>query len=349
MPVLHIRAIELPFGTTLRDLWVVDGRLTTVPVADAATLPGRLVSPGLVDAHAHLSLDMSDGAVQWDDRAELARANAAAQLAAGVTVVRDAGLIPGGRIDHIAAPDVISCGALLCTPGRYRTELATAVEPADLVQYVRDVVDGGATWVKLIADAPGPDGNWFTAPPTYPISVVAEVVRVAHAGGARVATHVSSALVTDLVLAGVDSIEHGPLVTPELVEEMSERGTAWTPTLSTVFAKHLDPLTQGDGPIAGYLREVYAVMERSLRRAVELGVPVMAGTDERAHGSVQLEVEQLRRFGLTGAEALAAATIWPRAYLGLSSLEPEAPVDLVLFDHDPRAGHAEPVAVLLER
>lgn len=346
MTSAHIHAIELPFGTTPRSLWVVDGWLTATPATDATTIEGRFVSSGLVDAHAHLTLDVSGGTVAWSDRAELASTNARSQREAGVTVVRDAGVVGGVSLDHVRELTVIGSGGMLAPPGRYHAGFATEVRADDLVEYVHVQVARGARWVKLIADFPGADGDWFNAPPTYPIETVARAVRVAHAGGARVAAHVSSGLVADLVRVGVDSIEHGPLMTPALVEEMAERGAAWTPTLSTVFAKHLDPMVRAGGPLAEYLREVYATMERSLRRAVELGVPIMAGTDEGEHGSIALELEQLRRFGLTGAEAFAAATTWPRAYLGLPALEEDAPADLVLYDADPRERQARPVAVV---
>ncbi|MFN8224413.1 MAG: amidohydrolase family protein [Gaiellales bacterium] len=349
LPVTNVRidAIPLPFGEAAESLWVVDGWLTSAAVDGAVPLPGRFVAPGLVDAHAHLTIDMSGGRLRWGDRSELASRNAESQLAAGVTVIRDVGLVPDGAVDHLSEPAVISAGGLLAPPGRYHAGLTTEVAAPDLVDHVSRDVAAGAVWVKLIADFPGSDGNWFAAPPTYPIELVSEVVKVAHDGGARVAAHVSSGIVGDLVRVGVDSIEHGPLTTPELVEEMAARGIAWVPTLSTVFAKHLDPLLAEGGPVGDFLGEVYATMEASLRRAVDLGVPLLAGTDEREHGSIMLELEQLRRFGLTGAEALAAATVWPRSYLGLGTLADDEPADLVLFDDDPREGPAEPVALVV--
>jgi imidazolonepropionase-like amidohydrolase len=62
----------------------------------------------------------------------------------------------------------------------------------------------------------------------------------------------------------------------------------------------------------------------------------MAGTDETPRGSLAAEVAALHRFGLTPAQAIAAATTVPRAFLGLPGLEAGAPADLVTFDADPR-------------
>ena len=48
-------ATVLPDGHE-RQLWVVDGRLTSRAADAAEPLPGRFTLPGLVDAHAHMSL-----------------------------------------------------------------------------------------------------------------------------------------------------------------------------------------------------------------------------------------------------------------------------------------------------
>jgi hypothetical protein len=53
---LHVRGVLLPDGVE-RDLFVVDGKFSLDPVADARTvLDGGWVVPGLVDVHAHLEL-----------------------------------------------------------------------------------------------------------------------------------------------------------------------------------------------------------------------------------------------------------------------------------------------------
>ena len=70
--------------------------------------------------------------------------------------------------------------------------------------------------------------------------------------------------------------------------------------------------------------------------AVQLGVPVLAGTDEAPHGAIAREVARLRQFGLTPAAAIAAVSTGARAYLGLPALAPGAPADLVTFAADPR-------------
>jgi imidazolonepropionase-like amidohydrolase len=55
----HLRAIVLPNGDRPVDFWIVGGRMTFEPWDDAEELTpaGGYVLPGLVDAHAHLTMD----------------------------------------------------------------------------------------------------------------------------------------------------------------------------------------------------------------------------------------------------------------------------------------------------
>jgi len=63
--------------------------------------------------------------------------------------------------------------------------------------------------------------------------------------------------------------------------------------------------------------------------AARLGVPVLAGTD--ITGSIPREVALLSQMGLEPKDALAAASVWPRRFLGAA-----ATADIVTYHHDPR-------------
>src|SRR3954449_6113157 len=77
----HIRAVRLPFGEQVEEWWVCDGILHDEPVPGAIDLPGGWVLPGLVDAHAHLTLDFN-GTGLPDGSEALIVANCRAQCAA---------------------------------------------------------------------------------------------------------------------------------------------------------------------------------------------------------------------------------------------------------------------------
>ena len=61
---LRFRGPVLPDGE-VRDLYVVDGRVTYEPVASAELVAEGWIVPGLVDAHCHIGLD-ENGAVPED-------------------------------------------------------------------------------------------------------------------------------------------------------------------------------------------------------------------------------------------------------------------------------------------
>ncbi|OYU74947.1 MAG: hypothetical protein CFE32_16120 [Alphaproteobacteria bacterium PA3] len=56
----HVKATLLPEGGKSVDIWIVDGKYTFSPVAGAIELPGAFMAAGMVDGHAHLSLDFAN-------------------------------------------------------------------------------------------------------------------------------------------------------------------------------------------------------------------------------------------------------------------------------------------------
>ncbi|HEY0410209.1 MAG TPA: amidohydrolase family protein [Candidatus Dormibacteraeota bacterium] len=323
----HLRAVLLPCGMDPVDLWVAGGRLTAEPQDGAETLPGGWVLPGLVDAHAHLSIDIAGTGLERGSP-ELVDANLRAHLETGVLLVRDLGAVPGATLPRGggAGPRLLRAGRFLAPPGRYIPGLHEGVGPGEVVDAARAEVASGATWVKVVADFPErfPDGG--PAEPNYDLETLTRLVDAVHAAGARVAAHVTGRALADVVTAGVDSIEHGVRMDGEALGALGRRGGAWTPTLATTtemlgderFARLVDRLT----PL--------------LAGAAAAGVTVLAGTDTRPAGSLAAEVALLQRCGLSPVDAMAAASTSARRYLGLPGLEDGAPADLVCYAADPR-------------
>lgn len=346
----HVRGIRLPYGEQLEEFWVADGIQHDAPIPGARDLPGGWFLPGgLVDTHVHLTMDFN-GAKLPDGSPALIRANLAAQRAAGVLAVRDIGERPETQITLPRAdgPHLVRSGRILVPPGRFHPGVGTETTADQLIAAGLAQIASGAQWVKVIADFPGPDGNWFRPIVNYSPEILRALVEAVHAAGARVAAHVSGPFVADVVRAGVDSVEHGPLIDHDLLAEMVARGTAWTPTLTTVIGA-LESILATDAPIGGYIREVIAQLKQVIPQAVALGIPVMAGTDESPHGTIALEIARLRSFGLSACDALAAASSIPRAYLGIAPVASGQPVDLVTFSADPRVVPdvlAQPTSIL---
>ncbi|MFN8459632.1 MAG: amidohydrolase family protein [Anaerolineae bacterium] len=281
----------------------------------------------------------------------LITANMQAQVRAGVLAVRDTGVTPGAQLplNPLCGPRILSSGRFLVPDGRFHTSLYEGTPAEQLIEAALAEVDQGAAWVKVIADFPGPDGNWFAPQVNYPAELLSKLVEAVHAAGARVAAHVSGPFVAQVVRAGIDSIEHGPMLTAELLTEMADRGQAWTPTLYTV-AGATEQMAHLQGLVGVVARQILARLQEAIPLAVQLGVPILAGTDEAPHGGLARELAQLHRFGLPASQALAAASTTARAYLGLPGLQKGAPADLVTFAADPRTNLevlAKPAAVLL--
>jgi imidazolonepropionase-like amidohydrolase len=337
----HVRGIALPGGGEPLDWWIAGGRLRSQPVDGAADLPGAWLAPGLVDAHAHLTFETRVRLGLERGSPALVAAHLAQQRAAGVLAVRDAGCLPGVELPRrpVACCEVIACGPFLAPPDLYLAHLYEPVDPCDVIARARQRVQAGAEWVKVIVDFPGPDANPLQPRLGYPLDLIGAIVEAVHAESGRVAAHVMGPIVHEVVGTAVDSIEHGNWATEEAVREMAHRGTAWTPTLTTVLP-HVAPLAD-EAPAA---RELLARQHRTLPLAAQLGVQLLAGTDEQPHGSVALEVAALAEHGVPPADALAAATTGARRFFGLKCLVDGAAADLVTYDRDPR----EDLGVLLE-
>jgi len=331
----HVRAVALPDGGKATDLWIADGRLADAPVDGARDLPGAFVAPGLVDAHVHLTFETRDRLGLERGSPELIAAHLDLHRRAGVLAVRDAGSLPGVALEPETATGVrvVACGPFLAPPGLFLAHLYEPTPPEEAVDTARRRIRDGTPWAKIIADHPGANGNPLAPRLGYSFELVAEIADAVHAEGGRLAVHVMGDIVREVVEAGADSVEHGNWADPNVVREMAARGTAWCPTLTTVL-HHIEP-------VADRIAAARALLDRqreTLPLAAELGVTLLAGTDEEPHGSVADEVEVLVRYGVPPRAALEAATSGARAYLGLPGLEPGAPADLVTFERDPRDG-----------
>lgn len=333
----HLRAVSLPDGDTPQDWWIASGTLRDRPVADSRDLPGGWWLPGgLIDAHVHLTMNFGKVMPHPDGSDALIAANARAQRQAGVLALRDAGNAWGGEPrESSSGPRLQRAGSLIAPPGRGYPNVCRLVTAEALIDVALEEVEAGASWVKILGDFPGPDGNWFAAPSNYPGDVLAALVHEVHAAGARVMGHSTGLGASDLVAAGVDSVEHGMALTRELVEDMAVQRIAWTCTFATAH-KHVGAVAAQPGPVGSYVRAQLDRLRELLPIAVDRGVPVLAGTDEIGMGALPQEIDWLTRFGLTTTQSLAAGSTAARSWLGFPAVTSGATADLVTFDADPR-------------
>ncbi|MBO1751563.1 amidohydrolase family protein [Actinotalea sp. BY-33] len=357
---LHVRGrVLLGDGSEVEDLWVLDGRVTFEPprgrrAAAPDVLEGWAV-PGLVDVHCHIGLGES-GPV---DRAT-AEQQAVADRDAGTLLVRDAGSPADtrwvdGRPD---LPRLLRAGRHLARPKRYLRHYGRELQDVrDLPAAAAEEARRGDGWVKLVADWIDRDlGAEGDLRPLWPDDLLAEAVAAAHEAGARVTAHVfSTEALPALLAAGVDCLEHGTGLTPELTAEVARRGVPVVPTLLQV-ERFAEIAAQADPRYPRFAARMRAMHERRyehVRALHEAGVRLLVGTDAGgtiAHGRLPAEAAELVAAGVPAAEVVAMASWRAREYLGVPALVEGAPADLVVYPRDPRRDVAvleEPSAVVL--
>lgn len=333
---LHLNATLLP-ATDPVDLWIVDGQITFEPVKDATTLATEVyVLPGLVDAHCHIGLGVQ-GAVDDDT----ARAQAAADLAVGVMLIRDAGSPKDTRPfqQDPTMPRIIRAGRHIARSRRYIRNLATEIEPEQFVEQIRHEARSGDGWVKFVGD--WIDRSVGDLAPSFPADVVREAIAAAHDEGARVTAHCfAEQSVAEIIEAGTDCIEHGTGLDDEHIALMAERGVGLVPTMINL-ARFPDYAAQGEAKFPTYsahMRDLHARRYETIGKAYEAGVPIYSGTDAGTvipHGKVLDEIDELAKVG--GAEfALGAASWCAREWLGVDAVVEGASADLIVCREDPR-------------
>jgi len=290
--------------------------------ADAKTidLPGMTLMPGLIEAHSHILLHPYSETV-WNDQVarealslRVARAtnHLRNELMAGFTTLRDLGtegagyadvglkqavnqgIIPGPRL-FVATRAIVVTGSY--GPKGYAPEwnVPQGAEEADgidnLARIVRDQIGKGADWIKVYADYRWGAGG--AAHATFTLEELKLAVETAKSAGIPVAAHSTSTEGSRrAILAGVETIEHGDGLNPELFRLMKERGVALCPTLAVA-----------SGPNVEKKKIVF-------KQALEAGVTIASGSDVGvfAHGDNAKEIELMVAWGMPIVDALRSAT-----------------------------------------
>src|SRR5579863_7916868 len=341
------------------DLVVNDGRIAELRAAGGqCDLEAPCVTPGLVNAHAHLEAsgepDMMGMISTTTRNQRMLRAveNARKSVKAGVTTIRDVGCsnaiapdirdaIEEGRIP---GPRMRAAGAVLCMTGGHGWPIGRAVDsPWDARKAVREQMWAGADCIKLIATGGvltkgAVPGNAQLTP-----DELEAAVDEAHRHGLRVAAHAIGTIgIKNALRAGVDSIEHATLVDDEAIEIFKQRRAYLVPTLSapTCIVAHLE---DGGQPqyVVDKARGLNDVMLKNLRHAYDSGVRIAGGSDAGTpynyHEDYAREVELMwSMLGMTPQQALHAATTVAAELVGLHKglLAVGEPADLLLLRAD---------------
>jgi imidazolonepropionase-like amidohydrolase len=361
---------------------ITGNRITRVgPYADVAAsaagaervdLARYTVMPGLIDAHTHVFLDGGDYATQLlkqsiPFRTIEAVIAARAALAFGFTTIRDLetegamyadvdvktaidrGIIPGPRM-LVATRALAPTGMYPLTGYSWELDMpagAQLVDGADnLRKAVREQVKYGADWIKVYADRDayvGDDGRLHSWP-NWTDDELKAIVDEARRLGRGVAAHARGWEGIDAALrAGVQSIEHGDGLTPDLVDRMVKQRVYWCPTV------YVGTRPQ---PGAPPLRAAMADLKRkAFGDAVKRGMAdlIAFGTDAGGFPWTENPAQEFAfyaRYGLTSLQTIRTATTNAARLLGrerdVGVVAAGRLADLVAVDGDPLA---DPVAL----
>lgn len=358
-----------------RILSVTDGHSDVPADARVIDLRDHTVLPGLIDSHVHLTSDAGGLAGQLEAvtlspaaQAFNAQANGIKTLRAGFTTVRNLGDGDGAvfalrdavNAGKATGPRIIDAGSSLSgTAGHsddalgYRDELRpffagagnTCDGAEDCRRATRQQIGRGADVIKMTITGgvnsrigAGLGSQMFD-------DEAAAIVATARMFGRKVAVHSHGADGTLQALKlGVDSIEHGTMLTEDVIALWAKSKTYYVPTLSTVngYKERLAANSAAYEPdVLAKIQWRIGITGKTLQVLVPRGVRIAFGTDAGVskHGRNADEFELMVENGMTPESALIAATINAADLLGLSdeigTIAPGKSADIIAVAGDP--------------
>ncbi len=335
-------------------------------------LSKKTVMPGLIDMHVHLENETSKDALvkrYTQNEADIAFQStiyARKTLMAGFTTVRDCGgtgvnisLRNAINQGTIVGPRIFTAGKSIASTGGHadptngsRKDLQGDPGPKegvingseDAYKAVRQRYKDGSDFIKITATggvlSVAKDGSG----PQFTPEELTSIVAAAKDYGFHVAAHAHGAEgMKRAVLAGVTTIEHGTLMTEEVMDLMKKMGTYHVPTIiagrsAAEYAKipgYYHPLVVPKAIAIG------SKIQENFGKAYKRGVKIAFGTDAGVfpHGENAREFGYMVEGGMPPIEALLSAMQINATILGIAdkvgSIESGKLADLVAVDENP--------------
>lgn len=336
-------------GNTIVD--VVSGYKGSAADGLVVDLKDQTVMPGLTDMHVHIEGQIGSGSYAEKFRlnpADIALRStiyAKTTLMAGFTTVRDMGgtgvnVSLRNAIDkgYVVGPRIFTAEKSLATTGGHadptngvRSDLMGDPGPAegvvnsieDAKKAVRQRYKNGADCIKITATGGVTSVSKNSSGPHFKTDEIAAIVDAARDYNFHVAAHAHGPEgMKRAVLAGVTTIEHGTMMTPEVMDLMVEKGTYLVPTISAGKYAVSKVDVPGFYPdiIVPKVLEVVAFVDKTYPEAFKRGVKVAFGTDAGVcpHGENAKEFEYMVEAGMDPMKAILSATVVPASILNVS-------------------------------
>jgi len=300
---------------------------------------GLTIMPGLIDAHLHFFGGTSHDLMDWvtvNPQTAMLRStlDAFRLLSSGFTTVRSLGdktsiaLSRAFKNGELLGPRVFSASYSIAQTGGDDDPRILPIDIANRLSYsyycdspwecrkaVRLCIRDGADVIKVYASGSFAGGGKIKRELT--VEELSAIVDESHEAGLKVAAHAyGEEAISNVIKAGVDSIEHGLGLTEKLAEEIKEKNMCYVPTL-TAYA-----LSKNKGS-----EERKKLIERHFNEDMEIAkekkLNIVAGTDlvgisEEPHGLNYLEIVHLSKY-IGNLDALKAATVNAATCLGINA------------------------------
>lgn len=301
---------------------------------------GQTLLPGLVDCHAHYTIDprvdVPDGILDAHraepaDAAFIGARNARIALDGGVTTARSAGAAHSrdiGLRNAIASGDVpgprlLAAGGSITITGGHGWQFGYQADGIpEFIKLTRALARDGVDHYKIVSSEAAQLTSAVAGVEELTLEEVTAIVREAHRLHRRVMSHAqSSGAVVASAKGGVDSVEHAFLADRAALETLKECGTTLVPTLTVTDVWSTIPgVSQAVRDNQAHLSVVH---RQSCETAIKLGIPLATGTDCGVRGvmpdMVWREIWNLHDHGLSAMDAIKAGTSGGARLLGLEA------------------------------
>lgn len=334
-------------------------------------LKDKTVMPGLIDMHVHIEGEYNAKSfinkflLNDADVAFKSTVFAKRTLMAGFTTVRDLGgtgvnIALRNAINNgtVIGPRIYTAGKAIATTGGhadptngFRKELigdpgpkdGVINSPADARKAVRQRYKNGADVIKITATggvlSVAKDGSG----PQFTMEELNAIISTANDYGMITAAHAHGAEgMKRAVMAGITTIEHGTLMTDEIMNLMIQKGTYYVPTITA--GKYVAEKAKINGFYpALVVPKALAIgpqIQNTFGKAYKKGVLIAFGTDAGVfpHGENAKEFGYMVEAGMTPMQSIQAATLINANILknnSIGSIEAGKIADIIAIDDDP--------------